>query len=136
MLLDLDHFKNVNDTWGHPVGDELLKLTSRTMEETKRNSDILIRFGGEEFIVLMPHTSIEGAAAAAEKIRAEIERNSHPVTGVQTVSIGVVERMKSESFRLWYKRTDDALYRAKESGRNRVVVADENENMLMATERL
>lgn len=136
MLLDLDHFKKVNDTWGHPVGDELLKLTSRTMGKAKRNSDVLVRFGGEEFIVLMPQTTIEGAAAAAEKIRAEIERNSHPVTGVQTVSIGVVERMKSESFRHWYKRTDDALYCAKESGRNRVVTAEESDNLLLATVHL
>ncbi|MGE5677977.1 MAG: diguanylate cyclase [Pseudomonadota bacterium] len=123
MLLDLDHFKKVNDTWGHPIGDELLKLTSETMGKTIRYSDILVRFGGEEFVVLMPHTSIEGAAAAAEKIRSAIERNSHPVTGIQTVSIGIAERMKSESFRHLYKRTDDALYRAKQEGRNRVMAA-------------
>ncbi|HWQ30512.1 MAG TPA: diguanylate cyclase [Negativicutes bacterium] len=123
MLLDLDHFKKVNDTWGHPVGDELLKLTSETMSKTVRYSDILIRFGGEEFVVLLPHTSIEGAAAAAEKVRAGIEKNSHPVTGTQTVSIGIAERMKSESFRHLYKRTDDALYRAKQEGRNRVIAA-------------
>lgn len=123
MLLDLDHFKKVNDTWGHPIGDELLKLTSETMGKTIRYSDILIRFGGEEFVVLMPHTSIDGAAAAAEKVRAAIEKNSHPVTGTQTASIGIAERMRSESFSHWYKRTDDALYRAKQEGRNRVAAA-------------
>jgi diguanylate cyclase (GGDEF)-like protein/PAS domain S-box-containing protein len=123
LLLDLDHFKKVNDTWGHPVGDELLRLTAETMGNNKRKSDILFRFGGEEFILLMPHTSIEGAAVVAENLRAAIEKNNHPVTGVQTVSIGAAERIKSEAFSSWYKRTDDALYKAKQSGRNRVVLA-------------
>ncbi len=137
LLLDLDHFKKVNDTWGHPVGDELLKLTAKTMERTKRSSDILVRFGGEEFLLLMPHTSVEGAAAAAEKLRAAVEENSHPVTGVQTVSIGLAQRMKFESFRHWYKRADNALYNAKQNGRNRCHAAeDENEGILTSMVRL
>ena len=129
MMLDLDHFKLVNDTWGHPVGDEQLKLTARTMEEVKRDSDVLVRFGGEEFILLLRHTNKEGAVTAARKIRKGIEENRHPVTGTQTASIGVAERMKSESFRHWYRRVDVALYRAKETGRNRVVVSDENDRL-------
>lgn len=136
MLLDLDYFKKVNDTWGHPVGDELLQVTSRIMGNVKRNTDVLVRFGGEEFALLMPHTSIEGAVTVAEKIRTAIEKNRHPITGIQTISIGVSERMKTESFGHLYKRTDEALYRAKQSGRNRVVVADENENLPMASVNL
>lgn len=137
LLLDLDHFKKVNDTWGHPIGDELLKLTAKTMEKTKRSSDILVRFGGEEFLLLMPHTAVEGAAAAAEKLRESVEKNSHPVTGVQTVSIGLAQRMRAESFRHWYKRADDALYNAKQNGRNRCHAAEyENEAILTSMIRL
>ena len=133
IILDLDHFKRVNDTWGHPVGDEQLKLTARIMENFKRDSDILIRFGGEEFVILLPQTTREGAAIAAEKIRAAIEESHHPVTGRQTASFGVAERMKSESFRHWYRRLDEALYRAKEGGRNQVAASDENEKLPFAS---
>lgn len=124
-LIDLDQFKQVNDTWGHPAGDELLKSTAQTIERTLRKSDILARFGGEEFIVLMPKTSIEGAVAASEKIRSAIEIHMHPTMGKQTASIGVAERAESEAFSSWYARVDEALYRAKHGGRNCVVVARE-----------
>lgn len=127
VLLDLDHFKQVNDTWGHPVGDELLKLTANTVGRTIRESDILVRFGGEEFAVLMPRTAIDGALHAAEKIHTAIENNPHATAGTRTASLGVAERMKAESFRHWYRRLDGALYKAKQTGRNRVVVSDGNE---------
>ena len=133
IILDLDYFKRVNDTWGHPVGDEQLKLTARIMENAKRDSDVLIRFGGEEFVILLPQTTREGAATAAEKIRAVLEESHHPVTGRQTASFGVAERMKSESFRHWYRRLDEALYRAKEGGRNQVAASDENEKLPFAS---
>ncbi|MDD3269079.1 MAG: diguanylate cyclase [Syntrophomonadaceae bacterium] len=124
-LLDLDHFKKVNDTWGHPVGDEMLKLIAQITENIIRSSDVLVRFGGEEFAVLMPQTSLNGAIGASEKIRQAIEVNNHPVTGKQTASFGVAERVKNESFASWYQRVDEALYRAKEAGRNCVVAADQ-----------
>lgn len=127
VLLDLDHFKDVNDTWGHPVGDEQLKLTAQTTGASIRSSDILVRFGGEEFIVLLPKTHLNGAVAAAEKIRKAIEKNNHPITGRQTASFGVAERIKGESFAHWYQRLDEALYNAKASGRNRVISANFNE---------
>lgn len=120
-ILDLDHFKYVNDTWGHPIGDELLKLTAATAKKQLRGADLLIRFGGEEFVVLMPQTSTQGAIKALEKIRLAIENTDHPVTGKRTVSIGVAERATTEAFRDWYQRADEALYRAKQKGRNRVV---------------
>lgn len=119
-ILDLDHFKNVNDTWGHPIGDELLKLTAETVSENIRNGDLLIRFGGEEFVLLMPGTNIDGALIALEKIRLAIENSNHPITGRQTVSIGVAQWIKYEAFEEWYSRADEALYSAKEGGRNRV----------------
>ncbi|HAS72549.1 MAG TPA: diguanylate cyclase, partial [Clostridiales bacterium UBA8960] len=88
------------------------------------SSDIFVRFGGEEFLVLMPETEVEGASIAAEKIRQAVEKNSHPLTGIQTVSLGVAERMPNELFIDWYKRVDKAMYAAKRLGRNRVVKSD------------
>lgn len=123
-IMDLDRFKKVNDTWGHPVGDELLKVTAEIAANHKRNVDVLFRFGGEEFVILMPGTNLEGAIQVAENVRQAIEHNYHPITGKQTVSIGVAERLNHESFFDWYKRTDEALYQAKHSGRNQVVACN------------
>ena len=129
LILDLDFFKRVNDTWGHPIGDEILKMTAKMMKEAIRESDILVRFGGEEFLVLMPQTSIEGAIVVAEKIRMAIEEANHPITGKITASLGAAERMKMESFRHLYYRVDKALYEAKETGRNRVVASDKGKEL-------
>lgn len=120
-ILDLDHFKLVNDTWGHPVGDEQLKHTAQTILKVIRKTDLLIRFGGEEFIIIMPQTDVNGSIVVLEKVREAIENNPLSITGRQTVSIGSAERMNSEIFSEWYKRADAALYRAKEEGRNRIV---------------
>lgn len=118
ILFDLDHFKAVNDTWGHPVGDEVLVQTAQTVKSVIRGADLLIRFGGEEFLILMPNTMAAGAVAAAEKIRIRLSETSHPSAGVVTASFGVAERAVGEEFADWYKRTDDALYQAKKIGRN------------------
>jgi diguanylate cyclase (GGDEF)-like protein/hemerythrin-like metal-binding protein len=123
LELDLDHFKVVNDTWGHPIGDIILRKTGEICNEMIRKSDVLVRMGGEEFIVLMPETDKEGAYQVAEKIRKALENFRHPIVGQFTVSIGVAQRMHSESFISWYKRLDDALYCAKSLGRNQVCVA-------------
>lgn len=125
LLLDLDHFKAVNDTWGHLVGDDLLKTMSAAIQREIRTTDTLVRYGGEELIVLMPHTTKAGALQVAEKIQSAIKSNPHHTAGIQTVSIGVAQRMQSESFRHWYIRLDHALYRAKEKGRDCVVASDE-----------
>lgn len=122
-ILDLDRFKLVNDTWGHPIGDEQLKLTAEIAGKSLRASDFLIRFGGEEFVVVMPNTDIKEAVISLNRVRQAIEDNRHPITGRQTVSIGAASRHENESFEEWYKRTDEALYRAKDQGRNRVVAA-------------
>jgi len=120
ILFDLDHFKAINDTWGHPAGDEVLKQTAQAAKSIIRSSDMLIRFGGEEFIILMPHTTLSGGFAVAEKMRDAIKKNSLPGIDPVTASFGVTERKKDESFDCWYARTDKALYNAKQSGRNRV----------------
>lgn len=122
-ILDLDHFKLVNDTWGHPIGDEQLKLTAEIAGKSLRASDFLIRFGGEEFVVMMPNTDMKEAVISLNRVRQAIEDNRHPITGRQTVSIGAASRHENESFEEWYKRADEALYRAKDQGRNRVVAA-------------
>ena len=133
LLFDLDHFKKVNDTYGHQVGDEVLKTTARIAEKVLRDADILFRYGGEEFLVLMPQTSLAGAAIAAEKLRAAFENRSFPVVGRQTVSVGVSERLKSESLKHWFRRTDEALYRAKQEGRNLVIVSDGTEELSLTS---
>lgn len=124
ILLDLDNFKIVNDTYGHSVGDELLRQSAQTVSSIIRNSDIFVRYGGEEFVILMSQTSEDGAVLLAEKIRVALEEKNFPVAGRQTASFGVAVRMKGESFEEWYQRLDKALYKAKRSGRNKVVAAD------------
>ena len=118
ILFDLDHFKTVNDTWGHPVGDEVLVQTAQTVSSIIRGADLLIRFGGEEFLILMPNTTEAGAVAAAEKIRGRIAETPHPSAGIVTASFGIAERATGEEFADWYKAADDALYQAKKAGRN------------------
>lgn len=121
VMFDLDHFKKVNDTFGHDIGDEVLVLTSKVVSENIRQSDTLARWGGEEFVILMPHTTQDGAEMVAEKIRKAIEAIDHRLAGSVTASFGVAQRSVSESSMDWFKRVDAALFRAKKQGRNRVV---------------
>ena len=124
VMLDLDHFKQINDQWGHPVGDDVLKWTAQIIQGSIRQPDILVRLGGEEFMILMPHTPASGAMTAAEKIRKNLIETPHPIAGQVTASFGVAERKYGETHLEWYKRVDEAMYQAKEGGRNRVVRAD------------
>lgn len=121
IILDLDHFKKINDTWGHPVGDEILKQTAEIASSIIRRSDVLFRLGGEEFLVLMPKTTIDEAFVVAERLRETLENNPNSVVGKITASFGVAQKIKFESFNSLYKRADEALYKAKGNGRNRVV---------------
>lgn len=121
LMLDLDYFKRINDTYGHMAGDEVLKQVSETVSGIIRSTDIFGRFGGEEFVVLIPETSVNGAVQVAEKIRLAIEKAVWPVDEIITVSIGVVERNLNESLDDLYRRVDHQLYQAKTAGRNRVV---------------
>ena len=126
MILDVDHFKAVNDTHGHAVGDEVLQLLARVGAATVRHLDLFARYGGEEFVVLMPETDAAQALATAERVRAIFDRQAfeHDWSGARipfTVSIGVTTRSPAgEGIEAMLERADAALYRAKERGRNRV----------------
>lgn len=136
MMLDLDHFKNINDTWGHPAGDEVLKKTAEMLSSVIRKSDYVFRVGGEEFVVLMPKTDVKNAMAVAEKIRKAIENTEYNIEENVTISIGVSQKEKSEMLDSWYSRTDKALYYAKESGRNCVVNFEEMNDKIFAFARI
>ncbi|CAK8719822.1 Response regulator receiver modulated diguanylate cyclase [Candidatus Electrothrix laxa] len=127
VMLDLDHFKNINDNFGHEFGDYVLKEFSALLRETVRESDLVFRFGGEEFIVLLPQTAVDGAAKTAEKIRRNcaervIDNGKHAVK--ITVSIGVTSYNKElhQTTDCMIAFADEALYQAKDYGRNRVVI--------------
>lgn len=123
IIVDLDYFKKVNDTYGHPVGDEVLKSTGNLLKQMIRYSDMIVRLGGEEFVIILPNTTVDGAYNIAERIRRKIEQYDYPVAGRLTASLGVAQKKQSESFESWYERTDSALYEAKESKRNCVAKA-------------
>lgn len=131
-LFDLDRFKKVNDKWGHPIGDAVLKKTAQTVLTLLRSSDMLIRLGGEEFAVLMPQTTLEHAQVATEKLRIALAQTVHEHAGHVTASFGIAAYLAAESFQHWYKRADAALYRAKTGGRNRVVVSGADEILPLA----
>ena len=119
VMFDIDHFKKVNDENGHDVGDRVLVQYSKLVTKTLRESDVFCRIGGEEFIIILPHTALESAMKIAEKLRVLIEIHDQKLP--ITVSLGVVEYKLNESENRLLKRVDTALYKAKEDGRNMVV---------------
>jgi len=121
LMLDLDHFKQVNDRYGHAVGDAVLKRFSEIIQANLRGSDIFGRWGGEEFLILSSYLHLEGAAKMAEKLRLAIEEAEFDGGIRLTTSIGVSEYLSGEAINTLIERADHALYAAKESGRNRVV---------------
>ncbi|WP_295392733.1 sensor domain-containing diguanylate cyclase [uncultured Thiodictyon sp.] len=123
LLLDIDHFKAINDTHGHLVGDQVsIELTGR-LGQHLREVDVLARWGGEEFVIPMPHCGAIQALHAAEKLRALVADRTFPEVGAVTMSIGVAEYQPHERDNAWIKRVDDALYAAKSGGRNRVCLS-------------
>ncbi|RAU43237.1 MULTISPECIES: sensor domain-containing diguanylate cyclase [unclassified Pseudomonas] len=123
MLLDLDHFKRLNDTYGHLAGDEVLIGFSDDVRRCLRESDIICRWGGEEFIILLKDTNTHGARRVAEKIRLLAEQHTYVFGGAAlqvTVSLGVTELHAGDTLQSLIARADQALYSAKQSGRNRV----------------
>lgn len=130
IILDLDHFKSVNDIWGHPIGDEVLKQTAFIANSHICDPDFLVRLGGEEFVIIMPGSCAMQAYRTSENIRKTMEEYKFPIVGHVTASFGVAERMTLESYYSWYKRTDKAMYRAKEGGRNRVYCSEEQDRLL------
>jgi diguanylate cyclase (GGDEF)-like protein len=123
-FFDVDYFKGINDEYGHLCGDEVLKHCVRLIQKRVRDVDLFARWGGEEFVLLMPNTSAENAFQQAERIRAYIEAAEFPGPGRVTMSVGVAAYRKDELPEHFVHRVDKALYRAKLGGRNRVEVAD------------
>lgn len=121
IMFDLDFFKKVNDNYGHKAGDETLKAIAKIVLETKRDTDVFGRWGGEEFLLVCRETDIVGARALAEKLRAAIEAYEFPIISSLTASFGVAQFEKYESIVKVFDKADRALYEAKNSGRNQVV---------------
>lgn len=128
-LLRPDHYQDSVARLGRASGDDLIRLIAGTVGGIIRELDILVRLSDDEFGILMPHTDQFGAAETAERIREAVEKSSYPAVGPQTVSLGVADRMKAESFRHWYRRIDDSLYNANLSGPNRVAIWDRYERL-------
>jgi diguanylate cyclase (GGDEF)-like protein len=124
LVFDVDHFKSINDTLGHAAGDQVLKTISKEVKSILRQTDSLGRFGGEEFLLIATETDINQAEALAERIRHEIESIRHEgIDRVITVSIGVAQLTDEASPEELIRHADEALYEAKNNGRNRVVVS-------------
>ena len=123
MILDIDHFKRVNDTWGHEAGDRVLRETGCILLSLLRQSDIATRLGGEEFVVLLPVTGAGDAVICAERFRGVLAAQDFGLPGHVTSSFGVACLLPRESGAAFLARADGALYAAKQQGRNRVVAA-------------
>ncbi len=123
MMFDLDHFKNVNDQYGHAAGDEVLKVFTDIVRTHIRTSDLLCRWGGEEFLLVCPHLDQDNVHNLAEKLRQAVEKASFLADIPLTTSIGIAEFKPGESVMRLIERADQALYSAKEAGRNRVASA-------------
>jgi len=124
VMFDVDHFKRVNDTFGHDAGDGVLREISTITARQLRASDVLARWGGEEFLVLAPHTDMRQARMLAQRVRQGIGRHAFPKVGHVTASFGVAQHIAGEPADEFVSRADAALYRAKENGRDRVETAD------------
>jgi diguanylate cyclase (GGDEF)-like protein len=124
-VMDIDHFKRINDEFGHLYGDEVLLLLSRNMKRVFRQSDKLFRFGGEEFIVVLDRTDLESAKNVLERFRDAIENYHFPQVGKVTISIGFVRLDKADGTSSIVGRADQALYYAKDHGRNMVCFYDD-----------
>lgn len=122
IYCDIDNFKAINDTYGHEAGDEVLIKFSKLMKELLRESDIVARWGGEEFIILIPNKTAEVARTIAEKMRKALEDLAFPNIGTVTASFGVTHYINQDTKHTMFRRVDEALYSAKANGRNRVEV--------------
>jgi diguanylate cyclase (GGDEF)-like protein len=137
-MLDLDYFKKVNDTYGHAAGDQVLKAFAQVAQQGLRKIDYFGRYGGEEFMLIMSDTRLDGAKATAERLRANVENvrfNAIDPNLIQTVSIGIAEFQRDETIAHVQLRADKAMYKAKARGRNRVEVDTEPLQDTAAVER-
>ena len=130
VIFDIDHFKKVNDTYGHQAGDEVIRVTAGKLMETHRETDIAGRYGGEEFVVILVNTHADDALYFTERLRKKIEKMivTHDEHAIQfTVSLGIAEYSSNlKSYNEWLENADNALYKAKESGRNKSVLFNAN----------
>jgi len=127
LLMDLDYFKEINDKYGHDIGDRIIVMASQIIASSLRSGDQLYRWGGDEFLILTPYTDLEGAGRLAQRILDKFENTDFPTIKTQTVSIGCAQHFAYEPKEAWFKRVDLALYRAKQLGRNRVEAWDNTE---------
>jgi diguanylate cyclase len=131
MLLDIDHFKRFNDTWGHQTGDQVLRLVAMTLKSNIKGKDIAARYGGEEFAAILPETDLEGAMILADNIRKAVQakellkRSTNEKLGRITSSFGVATFRAGDTPSSFIERTDRCLYAAKHAGRNRVISENE-----------
>ncbi len=127
LMVDIDYFKKFNDTYGHLVGDQVLRLVARTLVENLKGRDIIARYGGEEFVILLPQTRLQDAERVANQLRASLatkqvrKRGSQEILGVITISLGAAEYVLGEETDSLIARADAAMYQAKQTGRNKVV---------------
>ena len=120
--IDIDHFKSINDNFGHDVGDQVLKAFSKLLLHVNRDTDKVGRWGGEEFILILPHVNGDTALTLAERLRNEVENESFPIVNKITISIGIAAYQQGDTANSLIKHADRALYSAKNKGRNRVEV--------------
>lgn len=125
IIIDLDNFKSINDRFGHGAGDNALFDFATLVKNNIRKSDQLARWGGEEFLILLPDTNTQSATTLAEHIRKLTETHSFNIINKLTISIGVASIKEDETIDQLLKRADDALYDAKNNGRNRIVIAND-----------
>ncbi|MGC9097857.1 MAG: GGDEF domain-containing protein [Dictyoglomus sp.] len=121
IIIDIDDFKKINDTYGHLIGDMVLEKISKIIRENIRKSDIASRWGGEEFLILLPETNLQNATLVAEAFRRKIEEANFGIDEKITVSVGVANIENNESIDSLIQRADKNLYKAKEYGKNKVV---------------
>ena len=127
VILDIDDFKQFNDNFGHTLGDQVIKSTAANISACVRSTDIVFRYGGEEFVALLSNTSVDGAVMLAERIRKAIETAAvnHEADDINiTVSLGIAELNQDEQNASFFSRADKALYQAKNSGKNKFCIAD------------
>lgn len=138
LMLDIDHFKKFNDTYGHNLGDLVLKQVARCLASCVKGRDVTARFGGEEFVILLPDTAIKHAMIVAEQVRKTVAgkkivvRSTGKSLGKITLSIGVAQLRSSEDVTMLLERADAAMYLAKNSGRNRIAAEEEIDDQIAA----
>jgi len=125
LMIDIDNFKSINDTYGHKIGDDVIIALSSMMLTISRKSDIVCRFGGEEFLILFPETDIDGALVIAQKIREEtlnidIKTEDNKIKFTISIGLSKIDIQNDENIEISIKKADDALYKAKNNGKNRV----------------